>query len=182
MHMRKTIEVFRENVETISDELNHYISVGKALSRTKEICDIYEAVKNLNYDSEKPSMHAVILAPSYSGKTQAAFALAHLMNVFFLNFSSSSQTIYSHFSNVSSDFKSCLEKDKKHVSNLQKIDPETRLFTLSLLLIFLSQENASTIEEYFLNYLNCAIPKNTKSLRIEGISMNEFKAKIEGKL
>lgn len=166
-----------KNEETqYQDILNQYIFTGSKLCNTKEIHEIRDALNDLCYDPEKPSMHAVLIGPSLSGKAQVAFALAHHMNVLYLSFSRLKK-MHELFRSISNVFESCIGYDLNNVSSKSsQIDPNEPFYTVSLLMFFLKKNlTPKSVEDRFMDY----IETNTTVYRK---SINTFKSEIISKV
>ena len=165
-------------------ELSRYIKVGENMKDTIEISEIKTELQSLRLTSDMnlPSIYMAIVGPSYMGKTQSAFTLAHLMTVFYVNLLvaidenvniESSQEIYAPFEVISGIFKKCLILDfsKKNSS----ADSEG-FQTLGLIYFLLTLERPKDVKDQFLQYINInnvVVPKMTTG---------NFKSRIRGKL
>ena len=98
-------------------EISKYVEIGKILCETDCIKNIKKEIDKLKHNETKPSSYAAIVAPSFTGKTQTAFTLSHLMDVFYINIASAKksredfQDIYSAFDKISTLFSYCVSKD-----------------------------------------------------------------------
>ena len=100
-----------------STEVSKYVEIGKLLCETDCIKNIKKEIDKLKHNETKPSSYAAIVAPSFTGKTQTAFTLSHLMDVFYVNIASAQksredfQDIYSAFDKISFLFSECVSYD-----------------------------------------------------------------------
>ena len=115
------------NPDGYSTEISKYVEIGKILCETDCITKIRDEIKNLEFNRQSPSTYAAIVGPSFTGKTQTAFTLSHLMDVFYVNIASVKvskdnienadsglggfQDIYSKFDKISTVFQEILRTD-----------------------------------------------------------------------
>ena len=120
-------EAYRPIDTNYSAEISKYVEIGKLLCETDCITKIRDEIKNLEHNREDPSSYAAIVGPSFTGKTQTAFTLSHLMDVFYVNIASVKdykdnienadsglggfQDIYSKFNKISTVFLEILRTD-----------------------------------------------------------------------
>lgn len=98
------------------DELVKYYTIGTALMNDPTTVLLLKELRRLRSESTDISPFSVIIGPSYKGKTQAAFTLANIINVIYVNFVSTTarnpQPIYMLFSLLADRFKTAIRADK----------------------------------------------------------------------
>ena len=115
------------NPDGYSTEVSKYVEIGKILCETDCITKIRNEIKNLEHNRDDASTYAAIIGPSFTGKTQTAFTLSHLMDVFYVNIASVNdskdtienngpylgglQDIYTKFNKISAVFLDILRTD-----------------------------------------------------------------------
>ena len=168
-------------------QVSKYIRVGAEMYNSCEILEIKEAIQTLQFTDNinLPSLYAAIVGPSFMGKTQSAFTLAHIMNVFYVNFASilandlPQQEIYSPFEKISSIFESCLDfdrprtiKTKNTAKSIQRSSKSYR--TLGLLTLLIQIDWPDSLDEKFLQYINL------NNLIVPSMTITEFNNMIQG--
>ena len=187
---------FRISRETmfpeLPNELSNYINVGNKIKDSKEILEINDLIQSLRLgNSPSPSIYTAIIGPSFLGKTQSAFTLAHLMNVLYVNFAAESsiagdatnlQDIYAPFTFISWLFKVCLETDISVLKSLNislsatSISKATVSFqTLGLLYFLFTFEWSTSVHDRFLQYINM------KNVIIPKLEIFDFKLSLQSK-
>ena len=173
-------------------ELSRYIKVGEKMKDTIEISEIKTELQSLRLTSDMnlPSIYMAIVGPSYMGKTQSAFTLAHLMTVFYVNllvakdgdkvFNSNpsrlSQEIYAPFKVISGIFKKCLIFDFSNTTLSNPAFSENEFQTLGLIYFLLTLERPKDVKDQFLQYINI------RNIVIPKMTTGNFKSRIRGKL
>ena len=97
-----------------SEEISNFVAIGKELAKDDIMKKIVLELKEL--PKVAVSHFTSIVGPSFMGKTQAAFTLAHLVTVLYVNFTSiratvQEQQIYEPFSAFSDIFAMAIESD-----------------------------------------------------------------------
>lgn len=77
--------MFPDITDAEKDELKLYIEKGKYLKKLDHTVKLKEELASLRCG--RSSYYCALIGPSFMGKTQTAFTLSHLMNVFYVNFS-----------------------------------------------------------------------------------------------
>lgn len=98
------------------DELVKYYTIGTALMNDPTTVLLLKELRRLRSESTDISPFSVIIGPSYMGKTQAAFTLANIINVIYVNFVSTTarnpQPIYMLFGLLADRFRTAIRADK----------------------------------------------------------------------
>lgn len=104
--------------ESFSQIIKEYVDIGEKLSETDTILNIVNEVKALKTSDMNSSAYAAIVGPSFTGKTQTAFTLSHVMDVMYINLvapsldsSVSHQKIYTEFNIISRLFSKVMKND-----------------------------------------------------------------------
>ena len=186
-----------------SVEISKYLEIGKLLCETDCITKIRNEIKSLEHNKEDASSYAAIVGPSFTGKTQTAFTLSHLMDVFYVNLVSVKessedlqsfgpslggyQQIYTEFKPISKLFNKVLEKDISE-QDLSPEDARTasklknkkkgRYFVLGLMLLLIRWKKLLDLQDPFQWFHRY---KQIKRVIISELSVEEFEQKCIGK-
>lgn len=178
------------------DELKLYIEKGKYLKTLDLTVKLKEELASLRRG--RSSYYCALIGPSFMGKTQTAFTLSHLMNVFYLNFSGilgdsrfTEQRIYRAMKPLSHFFLTTIKSDINHLKYLEtpnggigfflnRSSESDKFETLGLIFTLLKwrsihPELDNDPEAWFMSFWKM------ENIVIQPLSIATFRSKIAGK-
>lgn len=183
-------------------EVKRYVDKGRILKDSPLTLKLKEELSKLKFVDNLPSFYSALVGPSFLGKTQTAFTLSHLMDVFYVNFTcmyhydgTIDQRIYRALKPLSSVIFEAVCNDMDSTENIRghrgkKIEPGSKFFnkhkadfkfqTLGLIYTLLMwkkyhEESFKNPENWFLSFADIS------HVVFQPLTQATFKEKIQSK-
>ena len=182
-------------LDSYYSDFERYMNVGEILkddSITDQIISNISEMSSLRPSHDDPSIYAAIVGPSYMGKTQTAFTLAHRMNVIYVNFLGCTfggwniQGIYRYFSPLAGHFFSLIQHDinviaKRMADTAELISElESKLHVLGFIYVLIRSkalQPAGSDPKEWMDKM-----ARTGNIMFPPMTIREFKSKTTGNL
>lgn len=172
-------------------EVKRYVDKGRILKDSTLTLKLKEELSKLKFIDNLPSFYAALVGPSFLGKTQTAFTLSHLMDVFYVNFTcmynydgTIDQRIYRALKPLSSLIFEAVCNDMESTENIRRFfckhKADFKFQTLGLIYTLLmwkkyNEESFKNPENWFLSFTDIS------HVVFQPLTQAKFKEKIQSK-